>query len=344
MTKEEFKTLLARYLQGTCNEDEKKVIDDWYYLVEFGEGSQLTSEEEKELEIRYWSSIDGHIQGRKMGNRRAEMRPKILSIHWLKAAAVILAAILTYTLFQFRSEKYQFVATTFKEHVPYMKYIENYSEKPKQIVLPDDSKITLEENARIYYLSTFNSSKREVFLQGKAFFEVAHDPNRPFLVYTGEVTTKVLGTSFTITAIPKDKNITVAVRSGKVSVFVPTSEFIFYKHQVETVLTPNQQVVYDRSAVTASKTLVRAPQAILSRAEMKRIQFKEAPVTEIFMALEKMYGVDIIYDEAKFRNCLLTTSISEGGIFNRIDIICKAIGASYTVDNTQIIIRGTGCN
>jgi hypothetical protein len=56
-----------------------------------------------------------------------------------------------------------------------------------------------------------------------------------------------------------------------------------------------------------------------------------------------MYGLEIQADENIFKNCTLTTTLSEDELFKRLDIICKAIGATYRVDETTIIIEGPGC-
>jgi transmembrane sensor len=162
-------------------------------------------------------------------------------------------------------------------------------------------------------------------------------------VYTHEVTTKVLGTSFTIKALREDKNITVAVKTGRVSVYAHPASPI-QSRASETILTPNQQIVYNRMANTVSRMLVENPLAIMPAAEIERLHFEEAPVPAIFKALEKVYGVDMVFDEKLFSTCTLTTSISDEPIYDRLDIICKAIGATYSVEEFQIEIDGPGCN
>src|SRR5690606_35184035 len=91
-----------------------------------------------------------------------------------------------------------------------------------------------------------------------------------------------------------------------------------------------------------SRMIVSEPKAIIPAEEFDRMRFEGAPVKEIFDALEKVYGVDIAYDEEKFATCTLTTSISGQNIYNRLDIICKVIGASYEVKDGRIMIYGPG--
>jgi hypothetical protein len=111
----------------------------------------------------------------------------------------------------------------------------------------------------------------------------------------------------------------------------------------EIVLTPNQQIVYDKKDKGISKTLVPSPRVVLPQEEVRRMRFEEAPVSEIFKALEKAYGVDIEFDETLFSSCELTTVISNDDIYSRLNIICHTIGSSYTLQEDRIVISGSGC-
>ncbi|MBS1566996.1 MAG: DUF4974 domain-containing protein, partial [Bacteroidetes bacterium] len=77
---------------------------------------------------------------------------------------------------------------------------------------------------------------------------------------------------------------------------------------------------------------------------MKRMQFEDAPLAKIFEAMEKIYGVEIVYDKSRFSSCTLTTSLNEGNLYNRLTIICSAISAQYTLEENRIVISGRGCN
>ena len=74
------------------------------------------------------------------------------------------------------------------------------------------------------------------------------------------------------------------------------------------------------------------------------MKYDEAPVIKIFQVLEENYGIDIVYDENVLSGCSLTTLMNNEGLFERIKIICEAIGAEYEVNGTDIIIKSTGCN
>jgi transmembrane sensor len=70
--------------------------------------------------------------------------------------------------------------------------------------LPDGTTVVLNKKSKLSYPVEFTGSTREVFLTGEAFFDVAHNPSKPFKVHTGVFVTKVLGTAFSIKAYPGD--------------------------------------------------------------------------------------------------------------------------------------------
>jgi hypothetical protein len=76
---------------------------------------------------------------------------------------------------------------------------------------------------------------------------------------------------------------------------------------------------------------------------MGRMHFEGAPVSRIFDQLEKVYGVEIDFDRIVFSSCTLTTSIAEGNIYDRLNMICKAIDARYVLKENHIVIEGNGC-
>ena len=73
------------------------------------------------------------------------------------------------------------------------------------------------------------------------------------------------------------------------------------------------------------------------------MRLEEATVSEILAAIEKVYGVDIVYDEQVFASCILTTSIYDGDLYNRLEAICGAVDATFRVEEDKIVVSGPGC-
>jgi ferric-dicitrate binding protein FerR (iron transport regulator) len=210
--------------------------------------------------------------------------------------------------------------------------------------LADGSKITLEPQSELRYGNEFGKEKREVFLTGGAFFDVAKDTQRPFLVYTGKLVTKVVGTSFRIQAYEKDNDISVAVRSGKVTVYRQDRKSKNSKSlSTEIVLIPNQKAVFEKEQELLVKTLVDKPIRLDTIPENASLVFSETKVSDIFSRLEGIYGVKIGFDKDVFNKCTVTASFQTETLYEKLALICEIIQAKYEIVDGEIMIYGKGC-
>ncbi|RIV17593.1 FecR family protein [Fibrisoma montanum] len=226
----------------------------------------------------------------------------------------------------------------------------NATSQPQQLTLPDGSRVTLQPGSRLSYPARFALDSRTVYLTGDAFFNVVRNPGQPFLVHANELVTKVLGTSFRIRAYEQARETMVEVRTGQVSVSVRPGVVTAGKTAGSqeqawqgVVLTPNEKVVFSRPEARLTKMLVEEPAMLIDKPAEVAFAFTDAPVTEVFQALEKAYGVDIIYDREVMRQCLLTISLTDESLYDKLTIVCKAIEARYEVLDAQIVVSGKGC-
>ncbi len=224
---------------------------------------------------------------------------------------------------------------------------QNPARQPRRITLPDGSVVTLSAASKISYEPTLaQRNTRTVYLSGEAFFEVVKNPARPFQVYANGVVTKVLGTSFRISAYDNAPDVTVQVRTGRVSVFASTraknAGALFVGLTNGIVLTPNQQVV-----LTPDETLVKSivPKPALLNPQTVNVGtvYTDVPLPQILEKLEESYGIDIEYDQAALRECLLTARLYDEPLLEQISLLCKTVGATYTVTDGRIVLAGGGC-
>ncbi len=216
----------------------------------------------------------------------------------------------------------------------------NDASQQMHLQLADGSQVWLEKNGKLRYQKDFSGTMREVYLTGEAFFDVTKNPNKPFVVYANGLVTKVLGTSFRVKAQTNAPTVTVDVKTGVVSVYAQQSDPVQAKPMV---LLPNQKAVFQRENAALNKTLVEKPTIVLPKQEVQRFMFEDASAMAVFGALEKSYGVKVIYDEAAFKKCTLTISLDDEDLFQKLEVICKVLDAKYEVIETQIIISGKGC-
>ncbi len=225
---------------------------------------------------------------------------------------------------------------------------ENKSNQSIRLLLMDGSVIVLEKKAKVKYPKVFENDKREVFLVGEAFFEVAKNPKRPFIIYTQKLITKVLGTSFTIKANPDIEEERVVVKTGRVSVVTQIESKAIDKgeHLSEAngiVVTPNQEAIYLSTSAKLMKKIVSTPSILMTSLQKQTFIYKNAPLTQVFTDLEKAYGIKIIYDEMLFEECTINGNLSDETMFDKLNSIAKITGIDYQVVDAQIIVSGKGC-
>ena len=219
----------------------------------------------------------------------------------------------------------------------------NDGQTTKKIRLEDGTMVYLEKGSRLSFPVHFETKRREVVLSGEAFFEVTENPAKPFYVYANELITKVLGTSFRISALENGKQVTVKVQTGRVSVFKQNRVDIADPETKGLLLLPNQQAVFNRTNEMLNRSLVEVPVPIQAQSPLIKRQFDEVKVAKVFEEMEKLFGVEIRYNEDTLSDCILTTTISDDSLYDQLEVICQTIGAAYKEIDAQIIIESKGC-
>ena len=215
------------------------------------------------------------------------------------------------------------------------------------IKLPDGSLVFLSPNSKVCYVNNFNTEARAVYLSGKAVFDVVKMPSKPFFVYANEIVTKVLGTKFEVFSYDNDKSVIVKVLSGKVSVyknpkFDQANDATIEKMGV--LLKPNQQVIFSRDKELFKKAIVEQPILVIaSDVQKPTFIYDETPVITVLDDIAKAYGVEIVFNRDIMQSCQLTSSMEDESLQDKLNIICKSIGASYEIIDAQIVINSKEC-
>ncbi len=261
--------------------------------------------------------------------------------YWMAAAALAGLVLLSAALYVSRPVHSPLtLAAASREALPSPELVRyNGSEKNELFFLPDGSKITLAKDARISYNRLMNGSKREVTLTGEAFFDVAKNPQHPFYIYTRNMVIKVLGTSFRVTASPQQES--VAVRTGKVSVYLKGQDL---EQSAARILLPSQVCTYS----APKNELVAGAYTGKSKIELEtdgknEYNFEDAPLETVFKTLERMYAMPVHYDKRTFDNCFITISLGNESLEEKMEVITKTVGASFSISDYGINVEGKGC-
>lgn len=220
---------------------------------------------------------------------------------------------------------------------------ETIVQKPQQkdepghqlINLPDGSIVLLNSNSKLDYPASFKGKSREVFLTGEAWFDIKHNPQQPFLVHTGSITTKVLGTSFNIKAYPVEDKVSVTVTQGRVEVR--------NKKHTLGILKKDQQLTIDKFAQTHQQEDVNAEEVLAWKKDdliMDDISFEQA-----IKMIEEIYHVQVELQNPTLKNCRFTaTFLNRASLEQVLNVLCDLNRAAWSVKSEGVyVISGEGC-
>lgn len=223
-------------------------------------------------------------------------------------------------------------------HLADVSMVQNPGTKPKSTILPDGSSVVLYENTSIELLDHYGVDNRSVKIRGKAYFEVKRDESRPFIVHAEGLTTKVLGTSFVVSAYDK-QDVTVSVNTGQVSVYQVTPKGEPAK---EVMLKKNESASLQRMSSSLERVEAKLDGDVAG-VFGNEFEIENQSLPEVFEALKKHYGVEIEYSRKNLKDCLFNASLVGIPLEDKIRLICKGGNLKYKIDQKLIVISGAGC-
>lgn len=322
MDKHYFNELLNKYLEGQATQEEKQFLISYYNVFELEpDVKALLAEEKKDAiknEIRnnIWKNIEAREQP---GKKRIFFTPFVRV-----AAAAIFIAVCTTAIF---------FATRTPDRKESLVSVLNKQKENRLIHLPDGSTVIVSIGATLNYPASFDHlDKREVYLEGEAFFDISHDPSKPFIVHSGSLATTVLGTAFNIKAIPRDSSITVTVTRGKVK--------ISDDHKTLGLITKGQEIVYDKNkGKSVEKTLTTSGNLAWQKQDLF---LDDATLEDAAKLLEDRFNVAIHFKDPTLKsNRFTTVFLKDEGIEQVLNSICEFNGARYEFDKQKSTITIT---
>ena len=199
------------------------------------------------------------------------------------------------------------------------------------LTLSDGTRVWLNAMSELRYPVAFGGDTREVELRGEAYFDVAEDENKPFVVRTDEFSVRVLGTSFNISAYADSPLALTTLCSGHVRLtdcMNPGNE---------RDLLPGEQLFFPRESRKMEIRNVDTDVFVSWREGF--FQFDNHTVEEVFMILQRWYNVQVFYANAEVRQELFTGKLPRfDDMMIIIDLIKRVSDLEITVDGKVIYI------
>ena len=329
--------LLQKYLSGQCTEEEKVQVEAWYDSLQ-GETAfldQLPEPEVTGIQENTFLEIKNQL-----GFEESTPIPAF-NWRWLTSiAASVLIAASIYFLYNIKTHsKEQFIAQRNIRKVA--AGLVTFRNEAKRIVihrLPDRSSVAMHPDAIITYPKKFDPAQRAVTFSGEGFFDIQKDPERPFLIESGELAIRVLGTSFNVKAPVSRKVFQVDVVTGSVQVSAKGTA----GNPQQVTLKPKEQALFEAGSGKLTARVI-APQIRKPIYEPVTIVFEETPMNTVTTQLEKRFNVNIALSNPGLAHCSVTANFESQPLSSILEMLCTTLEASYSLTGDAITISGAPC-
>lgn len=241
--------------------------------------------------------------------RRAIQSPKTrrANFRWLQlAAAVVLAVLLGSTVFWFSQSGAGPGVVVSQDRFGL-----------QQINLPDGSVVTLNQGSSLQYPDQFDTDRREVQLLGEAFFDVAPNPDQPFVIQARNAQIEVLGTSFNVNAYPDQAEVSVVVATGKVKVSAGNE----LAGGEKLLLLPGDRGVLRNSDLRLLKSRNDNPNYLAWKTHS--FDFEIASLEDVLEQLSTVYRVKITAADPELEKLLLTARFDDQSVQFILEVIAR---------------------
>ncbi len=335
MKKQFYENLCIKEFTNNITENEKKILNNW---LDSSSQNKLLYEELKKIwlvtepeNLEYnidleeaWINIKNNISEKAELNVRSKssfsdyiaslFSPRLRPV-WVVGTAVLL--IVSSILFFNNSGPEKALKT-----------ISTQNGQRLEVHLSDGSVVNLNNDSEIQFDKNFVSNKREIKLKGEAFFSVKKD-GRPFIIYTNNAITKVLGTKFNVWS--RSSETRVFVKEGKVSFAdnIDTTKKVYLtKGELSKII--------EKDAPTKPTNV--DTDFMLGWLDGKLV-FERTPLTEIAKDLERYYDVNITIESPEISKFSLTGSFDNESIDSVLTKVCLALNINYSVTNGSYSIK-----
>jgi len=291
---EQIRRLFKKYVEGVATDKEREVVEDFFAMMQEGGVSADSVQNNPLLKRR----LDEKIYQQTV-HKQSRLRRRVML-----AAAASLLLLLSCTLVMYLGRPADMMNVVAKQG------------KRLKVVLPDSSVAYLNAGSSLSYSSDMgDDGVRTIQLAGEGYFEVKHDESRPFIVESGTLKTRVLGTRFVVSDYPGEMP-SVVVRSGKVGVQGPGGVAL-------TILEKDERVFFNNGLATVDTV---DAQDFYSWKDGK-IVFDHANLKQVINILNRRFAVHIELTAEYYDNCTITGSYYD----NRIEDVLKSLDFIYGI-------------
>ena len=321
------KVTIDKVLNGTATKKEASQVAEWFSDTAEGQAylSELMDHEAALMEANpdRYSDLSA-VQSANMLtaiNKRIRVK-KSRRLYWQVAAALIPLILVVGLTIRLNSQVNLFSKTVYSEvYVP--------KGKQEHIIFQDGSEAYLNSDTRLRYPRKFGLSKREIFLQGEGYFNIATNKRRPFIVRINNTDVTVLGTSFNVHAFKEDNEMKILLDKGSI---------VFNTPQNSYQILPGQQAVYDVLTGKCVIDYVDKPYEV-SVWKDNIVLFRDTPLADVIKTLNRRYNVEFAILNPKALTYTYTLTTNQTSLENIVKELEKIAPVKFSIrkDNSIIV-------
>lgn len=313
MKSTDYNLLMIQVLSGKANDSEKELLEQWINSDPSNKENWIETElvwksanqysptlsiDEDKAFARFSDAINSESKVKTLPKRNSFTKyiPRI-------AAVICLAFASLYFFDQYSaSESQQLEIVTALE--------------TEEILLADQTKVWLKKGSSLKFPDSFDGNQRNVELEGEAYFEVAPNKEKPFIISTIRSKVEVLGTAFNLRDIAEEEFSEVAVFEGLVK-FSPTSG------KGEILTSKDETAIINHSSKKITK--VSSPNSNALAWKKQKLVFVNTPLSDVFKDLERYFDVNISYTNKAIAKCPFNSPFTKPDI----NIIVKTLETAF---------------
>jgi transmembrane sensor len=326
MDEDQVKLLAKKYMDGTASPDEKALLNQWYDAVHQNEDEPLlvdSQESAEEVKQRIFNSLQQKLQ---IAPATPVTHKTTYAVLKRLIQVVAAAAVLAIGFFVFKPADKPVavkVAENQVVNVPVNRVL--------HITLPDGSRVWLKAGSVFRYPKSFAGKTRQVELvEGRAFFDIKHLSDHPFIVKTKNLDVNVLGTSFDVSSYKKEGKTRVSVVTGKVGITIPNST-----DKKAIFLLPRQAIVLNYATHHVVKEIVNQPVTAWCK---NNTVFEQEKLENVFKALEKEYNTTITIENKKLLDERISIVVGSQHLDSIIQVLSYAKHFKYQIANDSTVV------
>ena len=330
-----YRVLIERFFSDTISEEELSLLRQWYCdetkkdeikSLYWDKWCASSDDMDIEVQTQVWQNLQKVLEEKEP----MEDKAKVISPHrhriylWMRYAALFLlpfmGGIFTYYFFVAKGSS----VLPMKD----MEVIVERGQKAK-VSLPDGTSVWMNSDTKLKYAADFNYKDRVIELDGEAFFDVAKNKEKPFVVKANDLEVQALGTQFNVKAYSTDNQLVTSLIEGMVAV----------RDKKETViLNPNEMADFYKFDNKIVKNRIEDVDLVLAW-RANELAFDGENLEEIATILERLYNINIVFESPKLKKIRFSGKIKNNNLENVFQLINLVAPISYIVKDSVVILR-----